>query len=167
MLNGERMNANEINSRLVEGLKGVVVDGDARSELNKAAWGISKSLATDINRELKDAAKSGAMDADAKWSAKVKEIEVNHAAELAKARGAAKKEEEGFGDAELRGMIRRTLVEKLADGSWTASDIGQVKDIFGLSSAVQDVHIEYVQFNGICDGCPRMANNGGADVQGA
>jgi hypothetical protein len=165
MTEGEKMNANEINSRIVEGLKGVGIEGEARSDMNKAAWGISKSLATEINKELREAGKAAVAEAVAKWEAKVKEMEAAHSVELANARGAAKKEEEGFGDAELRGMIRRTLVEKLADGSWTASDIGQVKDIFGLSSAVQDVHIEYVQFGGICEGCPRLANNGGADVQ--
>ena len=49
-------------------------------------------------------------------------------------------------DEELRQKLRSLLLAKLGDQSLSAPEIAQLKDIFGLTNAKQDVVIEIVSY---------------------
>jgi hypothetical protein len=62
-------------------------------------------------------------------------------------------------DEELRLRVKRHLLVKLSDGSLSGSDIGQLKDIFGLASKTEELTIEVVDYaNAIID-CPHCGEN--------
>ena len=57
-------------------------------------------------------------------------------------------------DAEIRKLLRVHLIERLADGSLTAAEIAQLKDVFDLSKAAEAMVIELVEYSGSPGLCP-------------
>tara|TARA_Y100000310_G_scaffold211187_1_gene211926 strand:- start:57 stop:476 length:420 start_codon:yes stop_codon:yes gene_type:complete len=78
-----------------------------------------------------------------------------------------KKKEEGLDpsnlsdltDAELRQRVKGLLVARLDEGTLSASDIGQLKDIFGLASKTDDLSIEVVDYSNAIIDCPHCKKN--------
>ena len=63
-------------------------------------------------------------------------------------------------DEELRTRVKTHLVNKLNDGSLTASEIGQLKEVFpSLVSSVDDLTIEYVDYENCIVECPKCGAN--------
>ena len=62
-------------------------------------------------------------------------------------------------DAELRSRVKNHLLVKLDDGSLSGSDIGQLKDIFGLASKVEELRIETVDYSNAIIDCPHCSTN--------
>ena len=59
-------------------------------------------------------------------------------------------------DVELRARLKGLLIERLDDRTLTASDIAQLKDVFGLASAETDLVIQTIDYSSMCSDCPRM-----------
>jgi post-segregation antitoxin (ccd killing protein) len=57
-------------------------------------------------------------------------------------------------DADIRMRARTVLWNKLNDGTITAAEFGQFKDVFGLASAENDLNIRVISYRDICEGCP-------------
>jgi|TARA_Y100000310_G_scaffold71020_1_gene66841 hypothetical protein len=62
-------------------------------------------------------------------------------------------------DSELRVRVKGLLIKRLADGTLSASDIGQLKDIFGLASKTDDLSIEVVDYSNALIDCPHCKKN--------
>ena len=56
-------------------------------------------------------------------------------------------------DEELRLRLKALLVERLDDRTLSASDIAQLKDVFGLADATSDLTIQITKFDGLCNDC--------------
>ena len=69
--------------------------------------------------------------------------------ELSMAQEVALGQEETLTDSELRGKLRALLVAKVAEGSISAAEIAQLKDVFGLTNAKQDITIELVHYKSL------------------
>ena len=59
-------------------------------------------------------------------------------------------------DQELRARLKVLLIERLNDRTLTASDIAQLKDVFGLANATSDLRIEGMDFKSMCEDCPKL-----------
>lgn len=62
-------------------------------------------------------------------------------------------------DAELRMHVKQHLVNKLTDSTLSGSDIGQLKDIFGLASKTEDLTIQVVDYANALIDCPHCGEN--------
>jgi len=60
-------------------------------------------------------------------------------------------------DSEVRVRARAVLLDKLNDGSITAAEFAQFKDVFGLASAESDLNIRVVSYSELCADCPVAA----------
>jgi hypothetical protein len=67
--------------------------------------------------------------------------------------------ESNLTDEELRLRVKNHLLVKLDDGSLSGSDIGQLKDIFGLASKVEELRIETVDYSNAIIDCPHCSTN--------
>lgn len=57
-------------------------------------------------------------------------------------------------DGELRMHVKQLLMDRLSAGTLSASDIGQLKDIFGLASKTEELQIEVVDYSNAIIDCP-------------
>ena len=57
-------------------------------------------------------------------------------------------------DSEVRVRARAVLLDKLNDGSITAAEFAQFKDVFGLASAESDLNITVTSYADLCPDCP-------------
>ena len=62
-------------------------------------------------------------------------------------------------DEELRARLKVHLVERLDNGVLQAAEIAQLKGVFGLVDAVQDVIIELIDYRNMCSDCPKLATD--------
>lgn len=58
-------------------------------------------------------------------------------------------------DEQIRARVKRHLLNRLADGTLSASDIGQLKDVFGIANKESDLSISVIDYRSMCLGCPR------------
>lgn len=58
-------------------------------------------------------------------------------------------------DEELRSRLREHLLDRLEDGSLSASEIGQLKDVFNLASKTDNLVIQTIDFRDMCSDCPK------------
>lgn len=49
-------------------------------------------------------------------------------------------------DDQLRAKLRSILIKKLEDNSISAAEIAQLKDVFGLTNAKQDINVQVISF---------------------
>jgi hypothetical protein len=62
-------------------------------------------------------------------------------------------------DAELRMHVKQLLMNRLSAGTLSASDIGQLKDIFGLASKTEELTIQVVDYSNAMLDCPHCNTN--------
>jgi hypothetical protein len=62
-------------------------------------------------------------------------------------------------EAELRAGTKAWLIHQMKTGKAKAADIGQLKDVFGLASATDDLSIETVDFSNALIHCPHCGEN--------
>ena len=58
-------------------------------------------------------------------------------------------------DSQLRTRLKNLLIVKLDNGTVTAAEIAQLKDVFGLADATSDLTIEIVNYKDACPECAR------------
>ncbi len=56
-------------------------------------------------------------------------------------------------DVELRARLKALLIERLNDRTLSASDIAQLKDVFGLADAKSELTINITKYSGLCSEC--------------
>ena len=62
-------------------------------------------------------------------------------------------------DSELRTRVKQHLVDKLGDGSLSASEIGQLKDVFNLASQTEELSIVVESYENAIIDCPHCGEN--------
>ncbi len=148
------MNLNDINMRL----KNTFKDGD-----NAAIWAVSKAIWADVVNYGKFWEKEGKKAATEEFEKKMAE-EVEKRKKIEGELKSVGKKVKGCDDGkgalltpeERSEMLARLMDEKLIDGSLAASEIRELKDIFNLKAADQDIRIEMVDFRQIDDDGLRM-----------
>jgi len=66
---------------------------------------------------------------------------------------------ETMDDATLRAYVKEHLVRKLGDGSLSASEIGQLKDVFNLASQTEELSIVVESYENAIIDCPHCGEN--------
>jgi len=114
---------------------------------NSDLWSLSGAIAKTVQKATKDKDKA--------------------ITNLNKAKTTTKKENgsnlpalpEDISDAELRTHVKKHLLLRLGDGSLSASEIGQLKDVFNLASQTEELSIVVESYENAIIDCPHCGEN--------